>query len=309
MNANLPLITILGPTASGKTALATHLAAEIDAEIISADSRQVYRRMDIGTGKDLSDYQIDDKRIPYHLIDIVEPGTKYNLFQYQQDFLKVYDDLLKRRKRAILCGGSGLYIESVLDGYKMTSVPVNDELRAELKDYTEAQLEQRLKSVKKLHNNADFDTRQRTVRAIEIAEYQKQNANSIPDFPTIPYIIIGVAMERETVCQSIYSRLKQRLRDGMIDEVQALLDSGIAPVDLEYYGLEYKFVTQYLQGEFSYNYMVEHLNIAIRQFAKRQMTWFRRMERNGFKINWIDGRLPIEEKVAVAMKILDGYNQ
>ena len=309
MNANLPLITILGPTASGKTALATHLAAEIDADIISADSRQVYRQMDIGTGKDLSDYQIDDKRIPYHLIDIVEPGTKYNLFQYQQDFLKVYDDLLKRRKRAILCGGSGLYIESVLDGYKMTSVPVNDELRAELKDYTEAQLEQRLKSVKKLHNNADFDTRQRTVRAIEIAEYQKQNANSIPDFPTIPYIIIGVAMVRETVCQSIYSRLKQRLRDGMIDEVQALLDSGIAPIDLEYYGLEYKFVTQYLQGEFSYNYMVEHLNIAIRQFAKRQMTWFRRMERNGFKINWIDGQLPIEEKVAMAMKILDGYNQ
>lgn len=309
MNANLPLITILGPTASGKTALATHLAAEIDAEIISADSRQVYRRMDIGTGKDLSDYQIDDKQIPYHLIDIVEPGTKYNLFQYQQDFLKVYDDLSKRQKQAILCGGSGLYIESVLDGYKMTSVPVNYELRAELKDYTEAQLEQRLKSVKKLHNNADFDTRQRTVRAIEIAEYQKQNANSIPDFPTIPYIIIGVAMERETVCQSIYSRLKQRLRDGMIDEVQALLDSGIAPVDLEYYGLEYKFVTQYLQGEFSYNYMVEHLNIAIRQFAKRQMTWFRRMERNGFKINWIDGRLPIEEKVAMAMKILDGYNQ
>lgn len=309
MNANLPLITILGPTASGKTALATHLAAEIDADIISADSRQVYRQMDIGTGKDLSDYQIDDKRIPYHLIDIVEPGTKYNLFQYQQDFLKVYDDLLKRRKRAILCGGSGLYIESVLDGYKMTSVPVNDELRAELKDYTEAQLEQRLKSVKKLHNNADFDTRQRTVRAIEIAEYQKQNANSIPDFPTIPYIIIGVAMERETVCQSIYSRLKQRLRDGMIDEVQALLDSGIAPIDLEYYGLEYKFVTQYLQGEFSYNYMVEHLNIAIRQFAKRQMTWFRRMERNGFKINWIDGRLPIEEKVAVAMEILNGYSK
>lgn len=309
MNANLPLITILGPTASGKTALATHLAAEIDAEIISADSRQVYRRMDIGTGKDLSDYQIDDRRIPYHLIDIVEPGTKYNLFQYQQDFLKVYDDLLKRRKRAILCGGSGLYIESVLDGYKMTSVPVNDELRAELKDYTEAQLEQRLKSVKKLHNNADFDTRQRTVRAIEIAEYQKQNANSIPDFPTIPYIIIGVAMERETVCRSIYSRLKQRLRDGMIDEVQALLDSGIAPIDLEYYGLEYKFVTQYLQGEFNYNYMVEHLNIAIRQFAKRQMTWFRRMERNGFKINWIDGRLPIEEKVAVAMEILKGYSK
>lgn len=309
MNANLPLITILGPTASGKTALATHLAAEIDAEIISADSRQVYRRMDIGTGKDLSDYQIDDKRIPYHLIDIVEPGTKYNLFQYQQDFLKVYDDLLKRRKRAILCGGSGLYIESVLNGYKMASVPVNEKLRAELEGYTDAQLEQRLKSVKKLHNNADFDTRKRTIRAIEIAEYQKSNAEQIPDFPKINSIIIGVRMEREAVCLSIYNRLKQRLRDGMIDEIQALLDNGIAPDDLIYYGLEYKFVTQYLLGEFSYNYMVEHLNIAIHQFAKRQMTWFRRMERNGFKINWIDGRLPIEEKVAMAMKILDGYNK
>lgn len=304
MNANLPLITILGPTATGKTAIATQLAAAIDAEIISADSRQVYRRMDIGTGKDLSDYQVAGKPIPYHLIDIVEPGTKYNLFEYQKDFLKVYIDVCNRQKRAILCGGSGLYIESVLDGYKMTSVPVNEELRAELKDYTEAQLEQRLKSVKKLHNNADFDTRQRTVRAIEIAEYQKQNANIIPDFPKIPYIIIGVRMEREAVCQSIYNRLKQRLRDGMIDEVQALLDSGIAPVDLEYYGLEYKFVTQYLQGKFSYNYMVEHLNIAIRQFAKRQMTWFRRMERNGFKINWIDATLPLDEKVRIAKEII-----
>jgi tRNA dimethylallyltransferase len=304
MNANLPLITILGPTATGKTAIATQLAAAIDAEIISADSRQVYRRMDIGTGKDLSDYQVDGKPIPYHLIDIVEPGTKYNLFEYQKDFLTVYTDVCNRQKRAILCGGSGLYIESVLDGYKMTSVPVNEELRAELKDYTEAQLEQRLKSVKKLHNNADFDTRQRTVRAIEIAEYQKQNANIIPDFPKIPYIIIGVRMEREAVCQSIYNRLKQRLRDGMIDEVQALLDGGIAPIDLEYYGLEYKFVTQYLQGKFSYNYMVEHLNIAIRQFAKRQMTWFRRMERNGFKINWIDATLPLDEKVRIAKEII-----
>ena len=304
MNANLPLITILGPTATGKTAIATQLAAAIDAEIISADSRQVYRRMDIGTGKDLSDYQINGKQIPYHLIDIVEPGTKYNLFEYQKDFLKVYTDVCNRQKRAILCGGSGLYIESVLDGYKMTSVPVNEELRAELKDYTEAQLEQRLKSVKKLHNNADFDTRQRTIRAIEIAEYQKNNAQLIPDFPRIPYIIIGVRMEREAVCESIYNRLKQRLRDGMIDEVQALLNEGIAPDDIMYYGLEYKFVTQYLQGEFSYNYMVEHLNIAIRQFAKRQMTWFRRMERNGFKINWIDATLPLDEKVRMAMEII-----
>ncbi len=309
MSVNLPLITILGPTATGKTSLAVRLAAESGAEIISADSRQVYRRMDIGTGKDLSDYQINGKQIPYHLIDIVEPGTKYNLFEYQQDFLKAYSDIQLRSKQAILCGGSGLYIESVLNGYKMASVPVNEKLRAELEGYTDAQLEQRLKSVKKLHNNADFDTRKRTIRAIEIAEYQKSNAEQIPDFPKINSIIIGVRMEREAVCLSIYNRLKQRLRDGMIDEIQALLDNGIAPDDLIYYGLEYKFVTQYLLGEFSYNYMVEHLNIAIHQFAKRQMTWFRRMERNGFKINWIDGQLPIEEKVAMAMKILDGYNK
>lgn len=304
METNLPIITILGPTATGKTALATHLAAKIDAEIISADSRQVYRRMDIGTGKDLSDYQVDGRLIPYHLIDIVEPGTKYNLYEYQQDFLKAYNDICSRSKQTILCGGSGLYIESVIGGYKMTSVPVNEELRTELENYSEEQLEQRLKSVKKLHNNADFDTRKRTIRAIEIAEYQKRNAETIPDFPKIDYIIIGVAMEREAVCQSIYNRLKQRLRDGMIDEVQALLDSGIAPDDLIYYGLEYKFVTQYLMHEFSYNYMVEHLNIAIRQFAKRQMTWFRHMERNGFKINWIDGMLPLDEKVELALKIL-----
>lgn len=309
MSVNLPLITILGPTATGKTSLAVRLAAESGAEIISADSRQVYRRMDIGTGKDLSDYQINGKQIPYHLIDIVEPGTKYNLFEYQQDFLKAYSDIQSRSKQAILCGGSGLYIESVLNGYKMASVPVNEKLRAELEGYTNVQLEQRLKSVKKLHNNADFDTRKRTIRAIEIAEYQKSNAEQIPDFPKINSIIIGVRMEREAVCLSIYNRLKQRLRDGMIDEIQALLDNGIAPDDLIYYGLEYKFVTQYLLGEFSYNYMVEHLNIAIHQFAKRQMTWFRRMERNGFKINWIDGQLPIEEKVAMAMKILDGYNK
>ena len=304
MDANLPIITILGPTATGKTAIATHLAAEIDAEIISADSRQVYRRMDIGTGKDLSDYQVGDKTIPYHLIDIVEPGTKYNLYEYQQDFLKAYNDICSRSKRTILCGGSGLYIESVIGHYKMTSVPVNEELRAELENYSEAQLEQRLKSVKKLHNNADFDTRKRTIRAIEIAEYQNRNAATIPDFPKIDHIIIGIAMEREAVCQSIHNRLKQRLRDGMIDEVQALLDSGIAPDDLIYYGLEYKFVTQYLMKEFSYNYMVEHLNIAIRQFAKRQMTWFRHMERNGFKINWIDGMLHLDEKIGLALEII-----
>jgi len=305
MSDRLPLITILGPTATGKTAIAVSLAHVIDAEIISADSRQVYRRMDLGTGKDLADYQINGKSIPYHLIDIVEPGYKYNVFEYQQDFLKVYAEINSRANRAILCGGSGMYIESVLDGYKMTAVPVNEQLRSELADYTDAQLEQRLRSLEKLHNNADFETRQRTIRAIEIAEYQQNNAKLISDFPKIDSVIIGVRAEREIVCQRIYDRLKQRLRNGMIDEVQALLNSGIQPDDLIYYGLEYKFITQYLQGEFSYNYMVEHLNIAIRQFAKRQMTWFRRMERNGFKINWIDAELPMEEKMQIALKIIE----
>lgn len=305
MSDRLPLITILGPTATGKTAIAVSLAHVIDAEIISADSRQVYRRMDLGTGKDLADYQINGKSIPYHLIDIVEPGYKYNVFEYQQDFLKVYAEINSRANRAILCGGSGMYIESVLDGYKMTAVPVNEQLRSELADYTDAQLEQRLRSLEKLHNNADFETRQRTIRAIEIAEYQQNNAKLISDFPKIDSVIIGVRAEREIVCQRIYERLKQRLRNGMIDEVQALLNSGIQPDDLIYYGLEYKFITQYLQGEFSYNYMVEHLNIAIRQFAKRQMTWFRRMERNGFKINWIDAELPMEEKMQIALKIIE----
>lgn len=305
MSDRLPLITILGPTATGKTAIAVSLAHVIDAEIISADSRQVYRRMDLGTGKDLADYQINGKSIPYHLIDIVEPGYKYNVFEYQQDFLKVYAEINSRANRVILCGGSGMYIESVLDGYKMTAVPVNEQLRSELADYTDAQLEQRLRSLEKLHNNADFETRQRTIRAIEIAEYQQNNAKLISDFPKIDSVIIGVRAEREIVCQRIYERLKQRLRNGMIDEVQALLNSGIQPDDLIYYGLEYKFITQYLQGEFSYNYMVEHLNIAIRQFAKRQMTWFRRMERNGFKINWIDAELPMEEKMQIALKIIE----
>lgn len=305
MSDRLLLITILGPTATGKTAIAVSLAHVIDAEIISADSRQVYRRMDLGTGKDLADYQINGKSIPYHLIDIVEPGYKYNVFEYQQDFLKVYAEINSRANRAILCGGSGMYIESVLDGYKMTAVPVNEQLRSELADYTDAQLEQRLRSLEKLHNNADFETRQRTIRAIEIAEYQQNNAKLISDFPKIDSVIIGVRAEREIVCRRIYDRLKQRLRNGMIDEVQALLNSGIQPDDLIYYGLEYKFITQYLQGEFSYNYMVEHLNIAIRQFAKRQMTWFRRMERNGFKINWIDAELPMEEKIQIALKIIE----
>lgn len=305
MSDRLPLITILGPTATGKTAIAVSLAHVIDAEIISADSRQVYRRMDLGTGKDLADYQINGKSIPYHLIDIVEPGYKYNVFEYQQDFLKVYAEINSRANRVILCGGSGMYIESVLDGYKMTAVPINEQLRSELADYTDAQLEQRLRSLEKLHNNADFETRQRTIRAIEIAEYQQNNAKLISDFPKIDSVIIGVRAEREIVCRRIYDRLKQRLRNGMIDEVQALLNSGIQPNDLIYYGLEYKFITQYLQGEFSYNYMVEHLNIAIRQFAKRQMTWFRRMERNGFKINWIDAELPMEEKMQIALKIIE----
>lgn len=309
MYDNFPIITILGPTATGKTTLATKLASIIEAEIISADSRQVYRRMDLGTGKDLSDYIIDSQPIKYHLIDIHEPGYKYNVFEYQQDFLSAYRLIQKNKKPAILCGGTGMYIEAVLNGYKMTSVPINEPLRAQLELLDDKQLVDRLNSLKTVHNNSDFDTRKRTIRAIEIAEYQINNKEKVVDFPKLESVIFGISMERNDVCDSIYKRLKERLRLGMIDEVEDLLKSGLSPADLEYYGLEYKFITQFLQKQFSYNYMVEHLNIAIRQFAKRQMTWFRRMERNGFKINWIDAKLPMRDKLEYIFSVLNEYKK
>lgn len=302
------MITILGPTASGKTSLAAALAARIDAEIISADSRQVYRGMTIGTGKDLDDYRQGDRVIPYHLIDICEPGTKYNLFQYQQDFHLIYNNIVARGVRPILCGGTGLYIESVLKGYALSPVPQNQALRDELADKSLAELTEMLEDLKHrnhsvMHNRTDVDTAQRAIRAIEIETYNLDHPTDNRTLPPIDSVIIGVDINREERRRKITQRLKQRLEEGMVDEIRQLLDRGIAPENLIYYGLEYKFVTEYVIGKTSYEEMFRQLEIAIHQFAKRQMTWFRGMERRGFTIHWIDALDPMDSKVAQIMDI------
>ena len=302
------MITILGPTASGKTSLAAALAARIDAEIISADSRQVYRGMTIGTGKDLDDYRQGDRVIPYHLIDICEPGTKYNLFQYQQDFHLIYNNIVARGVRPILCGGTGLYIESVLKGYALSPVPQNQALRDELADKSLAELTEILEDLKHrnhsvMHNRTDVDTAQRAIRAIEIETYNLEHPTDNRTLPPIDSVIIGVDINREERRRKITQRLKQRLEEGMVDEIRQLLDRGIAPENLIYYGLEYKFVTEYVIGKTSYEEMFRQLEIAIHQFAKRQMTWFRGMERRGFTIHWIDALDPMDSKVAQIMDI------
>lgn len=280
-------ITILGPTASGKTGVAVKLAAEIDAEIISADSRQVYRRMDLGTGKDLEDYCIQGKNIPYHLIDIAEPGTKYNVYEYQKDFLQAYNDIRSRGKKVIVCGGTGLYLESVLRSYRLSPVPQNPELREQLSGKSLAELTHMLSQYKTLHNTTDVDSAQRAIRAIEIAEYYKHTPIDDRPFPTLTSYVIGIDVDRETRRQRISARLKQRLDNGMVDEVKRLLAEGIPADDLIYYGLEYKFLTLYAIGKMSYEEMFRQLEIAIHQFAKRQMTWFRGMERRGINIHWM----------------------
>jgi tRNA dimethylallyltransferase len=299
------MITILGPTASGKTPLAASLAKEIGGEIISADSRQVYRRMDIGTGKDLEDYG----DIPYHLIDIAEPGTKYNLFQYQQDFFDAYNNIIGRGKIPILCGGTGLYIEAVLKGYQLSPVPQNPELRKRLEDKALDELTQMLVELKQqngsnMHNKTDVDSCQRAIRAIEIETYNLQHPVPRRELPPVDSVIIGVNIDREARRQKITNRLKARLEGGMVDEVRSLLNEGIPAEDLIYYGLEYKFVTEYVIGQTTYDEMFQRLEIAIHQFAKRQMTWFRGMERRGFTIHWIDALLPMEEKVKAIIQIL-----
>ena len=305
----IPMITILGPTASGKTDIATHLAAELSAEIISADSRQVYRRMDIGTGKDLADYVVDGKRVPYHLIDIVEPGTKYNLFEYQRDFLEAYNDIRSRGKNVILCGGTGLYIESVLKGYRLIPVPENKELRHKLEGKSLLELTSILERLKaennsNMHNSTDVDTSKRAIRAIEIEMAYKEAHIEERTFPKIDNVIIGVGIDRDLRRMKITRRLDQRLQDGMVDEVKSLLDSGIPADDLIYYGLEYKFVTEYILGKLTFEEMHRSLEIAIHQFAKRQMTWFRGMERRGFTIHWIDAADSMEEKINEIKKVL-----
>ena len=291
------LIAILGPTASGKTSLAAALARRMDTEIISADSRQVYRRMDLGTGKDLDDYVVGGKRIPCHLIDIVEPGYKYNVFEYQRDFLAAYEDVRSRGMLPILCGGTGMYLESVLKGYRLLPVPENPELRRRLAEKSLEELTGILATYKKLHNSTDVDTVKRAIRAIEIEESYRQHQVEERAFPDIRSLVVGVGIGREQRREKITRRLKQRLDEGMVDEVKALLADGISPEDLIYYGLEYKYLTLYAIGKLTYEEMFGQLEIAIHQFAKRQMTWFRGMERRGFTIHWIDAALPLEEKL------------
>lgn len=298
------MITILGPTASGKTPVAARLAAEIGGEIISADSRQVYRRMDIGTGKDLEDYG----SVPYHLIDICEPGTKYNLFEYQQDFYDVYQQIRSRGAVPILCGGTGLYIEAVLKGYHLSPVPQNQALRDSLEGKSLDELSQMLTDLKaktgsNMHNTTDVDSCQRAIRAIEIETYNLEHPTPRRELPPVDSIIIGIDIDRELRREKITRRLKARLDHGMVEEVRALLDEGIPAEDLIYYGLEYKFLTEYLTGQLSYDEMFQRLEIAIHQFAKRQMTWFRGMERRGFKIHWISATLPMEEKIAQILSL------
>ncbi len=296
---NYDLIAILGPTASGKTRLAAALAHTLDTEIISADSRQIYRNMDIGTGKDIADYFVEGKKIPYHLIDIVEPGYKYNVFEYQRDFLHAYEAIREKQALPIVCGGTGLYLESVLRGYKLLPVPENAELRKQLEDKSLYELTDLLKQYKTLHNTTDVDSVKRAIRAVEIEEYYAHLPVEERMFPNLKSIVFGIDIDREMRRKKISDRLQQRLNEGMVEEVQHLLDRGISPEDLIYYGLEYKYLTLYIIGQLSYNAMFKELEIAIHQFAKRQMTWFRGMERRGINIHWIDYNLPLEEKIAV----------
>lgn len=291
------LIAILGPTASGKTPFAAALAAELDTEIISADSRQIYRSMDLGTGKDIADYTVNGKQIPYHLIDIADPGYKYNVFEYQRDFLAAYETIKQKGRLPVLCGGTGMYLESVLKGYKLLPVPENQELRERLADKSLEELTDILAGYKNLHNSTDVDTAKRAIRAIEIEEYYAHTPVDERAFPQLHSLIIGVDIDRELRREKITRRLRQRLDEGMIEEVRRLIDQGIPPDDLIYYGLEYKYLTLHVIGRLSYEEMFGQLEIAIHQFAKRQMTWFRGMERRGFTIHWVNARWPMEEKI------------
>jgi tRNA dimethylallyltransferase len=301
------MITITGPTASGKTGLAAHLAHELNTEIISADSRQVYREMDIGTGKDLEDYLVDGHQVPYHLIDFLEPGYKYNVFEYQKDFLKAFETLRNKGKPPILAGGTGMYIEAVLKGYRLIDVPPDDNLRSELQNKSQEELVSILRELNpELHNTTDTEHKKRTIRAIEIARYYKENPTVSIDFPKIDTAIIGVKYDRPAQKRKISARLKQRLEEGMIEEVEKLLEK-VPSETLVYYGLEYKFITHYLQNTLSYDEMFKKLEVAIHQFAKRQMTWFRKMERQGWNIHWIDGHMPMEQKLERAFEILNQY--
>ncbi|MDR2498613.1 MAG: tRNA (adenosine(37)-N6)-dimethylallyltransferase MiaA [Tannerellaceae bacterium] len=298
------LVTILGPTASGKTAFAAALAKRLGSEVISGDSRQVYRRMDIGTGKDLREYTVDGHPVPFHLIDICDPGEKYNIYRFQNDFHSVFAELCRREKLPILCGGSGLYIESVLRGYELPDVPPNPALRERLKDKSIGELASMLSAAKALHNTTDLDSPQRVIRAIEIEEFRRMQHCNHSNFPSIPSLNIGLLINREQRWERIGRRLRERFELGMVNEIRSLLDSGLSAEEIMYYGLEYKFVTLYVTGKLSFEEMLPLLETSIRQFAKRQMTWFRGMERRGCFIHWIDALMPIDEKIDTVLQLL-----
>jgi tRNA dimethylallyltransferase len=298
------LLVITGPTASGKTSLAAGISKKLGAEIISADSRQVYRGMNLGTGKDYNDYLIDGTRIPCHMIDIADPGYKYNVFEYQRDFIKVYNSLRERKVFPVVCGGSGMYADSIITGYKMFEVPPDSGLRTKLEKKSLEELKAILSTYKDPHNTTDLENKKRIIRAIEIAHFDNNKGKSNVENPKIKSLVVGVMLERDSRRRRISERLAERLNDGMVEEVKKLIDEGISTETLIYYGLEYKYITLYLTGKLSYDEMVRDLEIAIHQFAKRQMTWFRGMEKRGIKIHWIDGELPIEEKVVRVMELL-----
>jgi tRNA dimethylallyltransferase len=300
------LLVVTGPTASGKTSLAAAIACRIGGEIISADSRQVYRGMNIGTGKDYDDYNINGKSVTCHLIDVADPGYKYNLFEFQRDFMKTYKDLKTRKVFPVICGGSGMYIDSIVSGYKLAEVPPDAGLRAELEKKSIKELTEILSTYKKLHNTTDVDTKKRIIRAIEIEHYNNIRPEKQAEFPVVRYIVVGIFFDRNTRRRRITERLKQRLEAGMVDEVRKLIENGTSKETLIYYGLEYKYITLYLSGKLEYNRMVNDLEIAIHQFAKRQMTWFRGMEKKGIKIHWLNGEMPLEEKVEKVLVLLNG---
>ncbi len=300
------LVVVLGPTATGKTRLAALLARAIDAEIISADSRQVYRDMNLGTGKDYEDYCVEGQNIPCHLVDIHQPGYKYNVFEFQHDFFRCFDEIQQRQKKVILCGGTGMYLESVTKAYQLINVPVNTSLREKLKDKSLAELENILASYKKLHNKSDSDTVNRAIRAIEIEDHYSLHPPSQRDLPEIRPVYLGIQLDREERRRRISMRLHKRLEEGLVEEVQKLLGRGLAAEDLIYYGLEYKYITLHLQGQLNFADMTSQLETAIHQFAKRQMTWYRKMEREGVKIHWLNGMLTQEERLQEALRVVGG---
>jgi len=300
------IIVITGPTATGKTRLAALVADRIGGEVISADSRQVYRGMDIGTGKDMSDYVIDGRMVPVHMVDVADAGYRYNVYEYQRDFLKVFEELSSRGCLPVVCGGSGMYVDSIVSGYRLIQVPVNSPLRALLAGHSLEELTEILAHYRSLHNQTDVDTVKRAVRAIEIADYYMNHPVDDKPFPVKNPLVTAVFFDRETRRTRISERLRARIDNGMIEEVQHLLASGINPDDLIYYGLEYKYVTLYLMNNIGYEEMFRKLEVEIHRFAKRQMTWFRGMERRGITINWIDGQLPEKEKVDVIVKLAEG---